>query len=47
MCKMYVRQKERESRVFSIFENIAVSKHERTGAEKAETAECIRDIETT
>ncbi len=36
-----------ESRVFGISENIAVRRHERTKVEKAETAECIRDIKTT
>lgn len=44
MCE---RQEESESRVFSISENIAVRRHERTKVEKAEMAECIRDIETT
>lgn len=44
MCK---RQEARESRVFSVSENIAVRRHKRTKVEKAEMAECIRHIKTT
>ncbi len=40
-------KKGRDSRVFGISENIAVRRHERATVEKAETAECIRDIKTT